>query len=241
MRRNLHHERAEGLERFADGRIWRLKRGRDFEGSPRAFRETLQAEASRLGKVVAVVPDKLQRDRYVWVQFADGAIDLGGRCLCGSQDVMRFHRHWARCRTCGRLLDITNPDHEPGGGDGNGAAVAAADAPQASGPVKGLDAFSDLRLYRFSVDEEVEHCLGMGSRGASRSILSVKFPLEAGRRVPDPRTPGNWLYTVTKASFAEFGGVFDLDSLEDHVQVSWRIDEDRGPQPHDDFEEPSPT
>jgi hypothetical protein len=233
---------ASDLTRFADGRVWRLKKGRDFQGSPRAFRETARAEASRMGKTVVVVADKLQRDRWVWLQFADGAIDVGDRCVCGSRDLERLHRHWARCRACGRLLDINNPDHQPGGGDAAAEPFdAAPDAPQPPRTVKGLDAFGNLTLYRFGIDEDVEHCLGVGNRGTARILVSVKFPLEDGRRIPDPGTPGHWLYSFAKASLEEFGGLLDVANLEDRTPVSWRIDEDPGPEPHADFEEPPPN
>lgn len=199
-----------------------------------------------MGKVVAVVPDKLMRDRYLWVQFADGAIDVGASCVCGSRDLGRLHRHWARCNACGRLLEISHPDADSGVGIPEAPASIESPektngAPQPPTPAKGLDAFDDLTLIRLDISDDTESCFGVGRRpGNARILLSVKFPLEDGRRIPDPRVPGQWLYTLTKAPLGEFEPLLDLATLDEGTRVSWRIDEDAGPTPHEDFEGPAP-
>ena len=245
MRRARRHT-SHDLERFADGRVWRLKKGRDFEGTTRAFRGSAQAAAQEIGKVVAVVPDKLQPDRYVWIQFADASIAVGERCVCGSQNLARLHRHWARCDDCGRLLDINDPDvgdDDDGSAAGSrpGSGVSTAGLARPRGTLKGLDAFDDLTLYRHSISDDVEQCFGVGRRpGPVLMLLSVRFPLEDGQRIPDPSTPGQWLHTMSKAPLEGYAALLDGVDLEDGVRVSWRISEDPGPQPHEDFEEPAP-
>jgi hypothetical protein len=196
-----------------------------------------------MGKVVAVVSDKFLRDRCVWVQFGDGALDVGDQCVCGSRDIVRLHRHWARCTECRRLLEINNPDREVDA-DAAGTVPEPFGSPadvQRPTTLKGLDAFEGLTLYRYRIAEDVEQCFGIGRRpGDARFLVSVRFPLEDGRRIPDPGVPGQWLYTFTKAALGDFAELLDLANLDDGARVSWRIDEDPGPRAHSDFEEPAP-
>jgi hypothetical protein len=235
--------RERDLASFADGRVWRLTRGRHFNGSVRAVRERLEQAAKDMDKVVRIVPDKLRPDRHVWVQFGDASIDADDPCICGSRDALRLHRRWSRCTNCGRLLHVNEPKGfaqilGPAPSDGSDDGEPPTSQPKAKkapGGGKALDAFDEVALYRYSLSEDVEQCFGLGrNAGAAPMLLSVRFPLEDGHRIPHPHMHGQWYYTLGKAPIDQFGALIDLSDLEEGgIRVSWRIDEDAGPQTHE--------
>lgn len=99
-----------GFERWADGRVWRLERDVDFRGSVRAFKRAARAAAADMGRAVRVVPDKLDPEGRVWLQFADGEVAPGEACpCCGSVDLRRLHEHWVRCAACRGMLLLSLP------------------------------------------------------------------------------------------------------------------------------------
>jgi hypothetical protein len=244
----LLRRRPYAIEDIADGRVWRLERGRDFAGTVRAFRERLDGTAAEMGKFVRTVPDKLRPDRYVWVQFGDAVVELGEPCICGNRGLSRMHRRWARCDVCGRLLHVNEPESleqmlgPPAAGTDipEGAASAQTGAGERSPRGKALDAYDEVMLYRHSISDDVEHCFGVGrNAGEPAALLSVRFTLENGRRVPHPDVPGQWHYVLGKALVDQFVPLVDLADLEEGARVSWKIAEDPGPQPAEDID-PAP-
>lgn len=233
------------LTRFADGRVWRLKRDRDFAGSPRAFRQSARTLAADMGKVVSVIPDKLRPDRFVWVQFGDHSVSAGEPCVCGSTKLVRLHRHWARCADCGRLLDVVPAEPEVRTDDDASLAVTEAEdvAPSQGKRVKvtRLDELRDVRLFRHSFTSGVERCYGFGLRPeGTRVLISVSFPLEDGSRIPDDEVPDEWRHRFTFVPLDAYEALLEGTDLEDGVPVSWKMELDSGPRHHEDFEEPAP-
>jgi hypothetical protein len=235
--------RSHDLAHFADGRVWRLKRGRDFQGSIRAFRLSIGDAAEQMGKVVTISRDKYRPDVYLWVQFGDGETAPGETCVCGSDRIVRVHQRWARCETCGRLLGLVARDVEapPGPAATAGAASVYAPPPPRRRAVKRLDHLDNVRLYRHSITADAERCFGVGDRpDGQRQLISITFPLEDGRRIPSAQIPGQWLYTDFRlAPLDSYGPLLDGVDLDSGPQVSWRMDEDPGPQPASDFAEPA--
>ena len=97
---------AERWQEWSDGRPWRLKAGRDFDGTLAAMAAEAVAAAERLGNVVVTVPERMGKTEYLWVQFADAYVDPSGGCVCGAVELERVHEQFARCRRCGRQLII---------------------------------------------------------------------------------------------------------------------------------------
>src|SRR5207248_6333517 len=94
-------------EELADGRLWRLKRGKHFTIEPRALQEQAGDVATRLGKAVKSIRDVIGTHEYVWLQFADHSVPLGDPCPCGGVELERLHQDFARCTNCGSTLLIT--------------------------------------------------------------------------------------------------------------------------------------
>lgn len=218
--RTLRRTDAEtDLTRYADGLAWRLKRGRDFQGSVGAFRRTVKGIAKELGKSVQAVPDKLQPDKYIWVQFGEGTVVEGEPCpRCGSDAIERTARYWARCADCRAQLVIVPPDP-----------VAA---PVQAAAETALDTFAAVVLHHHRIEDDVEHCFGTGvTATGERVVLAVDFPLEDGSRMPHVSAPDQWQYTLHVFAESHFEPVLDLADVEDAPVVSWRISEDPGPAP----------
>jgi hypothetical protein len=227
----LHHGNTEdrSLGRFADGRVWRLTRGRDFAGSVHAFRRSLDAAATAMGKTARAVPDKLQPEKYVWVQFGAATIGMGEPCICGSKEIARLHRVWGRCSGCGALLELVpEPVNLEGGLVGDGQRLS---------PQTPLDAYAEVELYRHALSDTSERCFGLARSTAGAEVLvSVTFALDDGRRIPHPKVPGCWYYTYHEMPADRLEPLLDLDELRDGTPVRWRIAEDPGPLPADDLE-----
>ena len=116
-------------EQLADGRVWRLTRGRHFEGSDRAVVDAARLAAERMGKVVSVSRENFGKTAcYVWLQFADAVVEFGAPCpRCGSMTLTRSHPGFASCPSCSARLVLHVAEDATGevfGGDGP---VSAAD------------------------------------------------------------------------------------------------------------------
>lgn len=91
---------------WADGRIWRLERGRDFLRSPQAVEEAARNAAARLDKAARTVRETRGSKLFVWVQFADYSIEPGESCPCGSDQLGRVNDEIAMCGSCGSSLVV---------------------------------------------------------------------------------------------------------------------------------------
>jgi hypothetical protein len=213
----------EDLERFADGKVHRLKRGRDFSGSVWSFRKAMAAQSSATGRPVRTVPDKLQPDRYCWIQFGVAKVGPGEPCVCGGTDIVRVHLYWGRCRGCGALLEL----------------LRAQSAPVGVTETR-LDSFADVSLYRHAIDGASERCFGTARRADDAIVfLSVVFPLDDGHRIEHPKVPGHWYYLVHEMPAEQIALLVDLEAIERGVPVSWHVEEDSGSLQEADFD-PAP-
>lgn len=103
----LEQEQDYDWERWADGRVWHLRRGRDFLCRTATFRNAAESAARRMGRPIRIVRDKFEPTRSIWLQFADFAIPDGAPCVCGGTRLYRKHPLFARCDACGSLLLLT--------------------------------------------------------------------------------------------------------------------------------------
>jgi hypothetical protein len=110
---------------WADGRIWRLTKGRHFLSTSSAAEEAAENAAARMGKIVRAQTEVRFSKIYIWVQFADHQIDEGDPCPCGGTDLHRVNPALAVCAACGALLLVNRVKREkaeeetilPGKGD----------------------------------------------------------------------------------------------------------------------------
>lgn len=230
------------LDRVADGHVWRLTRGRDFEGPLRDFRTELELRAEAEGRVVRTLPDRIDSDKHLWVQYGSGYVGPGGSCpSCGGTRIRRVHHDWARCVDCDAqlLYDESLAPAEIGAGPADEVTAASEAATGAASPrrpgkvkaEKSLDALTGVSLVRHSLTDDAEQCFGEAlSADGARLLLSVIFPLEDGRRIPDPVRHGRWRYDWYIAPVRYFGTVLDADGFSGEP-VDWRIAMDPGPDP----------
>lgn len=103
---------AVDWRRLADGRPRRLERDVHFVGSVQAFAAVVQEAAIEMGKSVLVMPERLQPEKSLWIQFADSEIVTGDPCPCGGRRLERVGGRVLRCDACGRTLvarDVGRP------------------------------------------------------------------------------------------------------------------------------------
>jgi hypothetical protein len=95
--------------RWADGRVWQLRRGREWLGSTSELHEAAENAAARLGRAVRVHRDNRADGDVVWVQFADHHLLLGDPCACGSTDLRWASDLVAICSDCRAVSFVTLP------------------------------------------------------------------------------------------------------------------------------------
>jgi hypothetical protein len=179
-------------ELAAHRRPLRLKRNRHFRGEVRDLQAAASAAAAELGCAVRTLRDELgRRNRYVWLQFADGSVPLGSPCpRCVGRELERTHDHFGTCLACGARLILTARLAEP----------EVVDEPTARPPDRRrLSGWSDVELVRDdgACDETAERWWGRGVDGQGVTmLLQVEYTLEEGRRVPDPDVEGEDLHRV---------------------------------------------
>jgi hypothetical protein len=119
----LEHHDELGLpwDELADGRPYRLTKGRDFFRSPRAVEEAAQNAARRIGKVASVTQEFRSKKTFVWVQFADYQTELGQPCPgCGSFDLRAVNRRHTHCSSCESTVILVKPKRRKQQTDGFG-------------------------------------------------------------------------------------------------------------------------
>jgi hypothetical protein len=227
-------------DRIADGRVWRLRRGRHFGASVQQTIEQAEEFASRTGRIVRVVRDRVKPDSALWLQFGDGHVRPGEACpRCGSSDVVRTHPSWGRCERCHAHLDLidpadrravkragTRPDAQPAT---TGASLPRDAADEADAPGSTfLDGFADVALFSRSRRETRERCVGYGiADNGSSYLLIVDFPLSGGERIPHPSAPHHWEHRGQALPAQPFGSAVALDAVGNGLErVAWRRDVD---------------
>lgn len=96
-------------DEFADGRLRRLKRGKQFAGNPAIVMHEAELAADQLGKQAFTYHDQLGKFEYVWVQFLDGKLAPDRPCpRCRGTTLRTVHEYFVRCETCGALHKLAN-------------------------------------------------------------------------------------------------------------------------------------
>src|SRR5437016_4311996 len=119
----LEHHDELGLpwDELADGRPYRLTKGKDFFRSPRAVEEAAQNAARRIGRVASVSHEFRNKKTFVWVQFVDYQTELGQPCpACGSFDLRAVNRQHTDCASCGSTVILVKPKRRKQPSDGFG-------------------------------------------------------------------------------------------------------------------------
>jgi hypothetical protein len=176
--------RSPDWDQLVDLRPRRLKAGRDFDGSVKAFVREAQRVAAERGMVVRTARDRSDPEKCVWLQFAAGIIGQGDPCPCGGLTLRRIHPNFARCETCGAQLVVE----------------AAAPSPIAAGQAspgmtrgqskKGLGRYTFVRLTRYEEGPAFARYAGeaVDPEGVP-VVLLVTEPRIGGEPIPDPTSP----------------------------------------------------
>jgi hypothetical protein len=217
-------QRKSGLqpdwERIADGLPWRLEQGRDFEGSPKRLRSEAKMAARDMEKSVSFVRDRVDPNRFVWLQFADAHLVLGQPCpRCGGDQLLQLSGQFARCATCRAVLIVERPP------DVEDVELQMREAAHAAGqPDETLAAYHDAHLSLAEADASHERFIGYAFDDDGRfHLLYVVAPLAGGRRIPDESSPTGFLHTVTLALEDPFGNIVDVSGLLDTQLDGWDI------------------
>lgn len=97
-------------EDWADGDVWRIKRGKHYRAEAQPIEERALEAAARMGKAVRTYLEVIGKREYLWLQFADREIELGEPCgVCGGRELVRLHQYFARCESCGSKLLLKMP------------------------------------------------------------------------------------------------------------------------------------
>lgn len=196
-------------ERIADGKVWRLKQGRDFDCSTKRLRSEARMAAREMGKRVRFVRDRIDPYKYLWLQFADAEIVLGQPCpRCGGEHLLQLSGQFARCRSCQALLIVERPpDVEDVELRMREAADAVRDAEET------LESYRDVHLSIAEADSANQRLIGYGFDAEGRfTLLYVVAPLAGGTRIPDPSTVG-FLHSVELSVVEPFGDLVDVSNL----------------------------
>jgi hypothetical protein len=187
----------------ADGRVWRLKRGHQFQGDVRLVTAEAIQVAHDQSRGVRVVRDELGTQQYLWVQFADQELRLGDPCRCGSRRIVRTHEHFGRCPACRATMTFR----------GSTAGIAKMAAPKA--PKDDLRRFTDVELRQYEEPDDRERWCGHGISPTGEAVLMlVDYPLGPdGKRVDNPLRPGEPVYKLRTWPVDPFGAAIDLSLL----------------------------
>jgi len=198
-------------ERWADGRAWRLKRGRDFgDVHPELARRAAKNAARRMGKVVQTVRDRIDGERYTWVQFADYEIPLGAPCPCGGRRLYRLHTYFARCAACGAQLLLTRASVSAGGEEAEDEAAA------------GLRDLSEVHLERVERTGDREIYRGYGRSGEAPVLVIAEFHAEEGEPLLAEEAADR-LASLQVVPFTRLGPLVDVSSLWSRAESEWDL------------------
>jgi hypothetical protein len=180
--------------RLADGRVWRVKHGRDFDLTIPEFSQAAQAAAALTGKRVLIGRDRKNPDVFIWIQFLDGSVMLGDPCPCGATELIRIRGHIVRCKTCGSSLFATPPPPPEPVVKGRRPRIGV---PEALNPERTLARHSagGLRLVDSTEDERRYEGFATSSSD-ERVFVAVRVPLVEGSPVPDASTALGWAHEI---------------------------------------------
>jgi hypothetical protein len=241
MTLEAHDELGLPWDEWADGRVRRLVKGRDFLRSAEAVKEAAENAAHRLGKVAVTVKESRPGNVFVWVQFVEHQILAGAPCPCGGTNLRRINRLFAECGSCGSTVLIVEPRRKPAVDDGGTARAgdallhslldgtqvsraSEADAPGRAGTKrKSRDPRTDPR--RFGPFREIVLCHHERFSGRERYfgkahgpggrdwLLVVDFPLAQGEWMRSDEAPGGWAHAVWAVPVEPFRDIVDLGKL----------------------------
>lgn len=179
--------------RIADGRARRLRRGVDFDEPVWDFIESARSVAATMNRGVVLTRDRLDPERFIWVQFADAEIAIGDPCSCGGRQLTRMTTVLLRCDSCGAML-VTGARPKAR----TNRSPRAEDEGHAEGTsARTLSEFSEVRLVRTAQRSDAIEYVGLAVEGAGkRVLLAVQVPLVGGQPVPDPRSPTGQAHRV---------------------------------------------
>lgn len=179
--------------RLADGRPWRVARGKDFTEDVPAFIDSARRAAELMGKALVAMPDPTEPRGHVWIQFADAEVEAGAPCpRCGSSRLSLLSYALLRCKGCGATLveqkrrtRRRSPEQEPG---------ASAEPGE---PALTLAEFSQVRLSRTDRHADRDEYVGFGvGADGELALLIVTVPLAHGAPVPDGGSPFGYVHSV---------------------------------------------
>jgi hypothetical protein len=184
---------------IADGRLHRIRRGRDFEGSPSAFRRAIKLEARRRQQPVQIGRDISRPDRMLWVQFGRATVRPGDLCTCGGQPE-QVHAAWARCNECASLLAVAPQSRDE------------AIEKERTDPDDPLEELEDVVLYRESRTPWLERLVGHARDSSGRIVLlELEYPLTDGARLANK--DGGFERRVRLMPAAPFGAAIDVTAM----------------------------
>lgn len=223
-------------EELADGRVRRLKRGRDFQVDTRALERAAEVAASRLGKVACVAAETIPRvrrlDEYAWVQFVDHEVLVGNPCPCGSRELVRTHPKYAICNACGARLSLSPPpQQEKFAGDGSPASLSGpkpmSEAERAKAIARG--SFRSKYDERYALEQYTEILFVASDRKPRRErlyghavdpsgmpvLIWVQYPLSEGARMPNADSQSGEVCRVHRWPIPPFSSFIDIDRVSE--------------------------
>jgi hypothetical protein len=234
-----HDELGIPWDDLADGRVHRLRKGRDFVRGAELVEEAAANAAARLGRVVRTFREIRWGMVYLWVQFVDHEVVIGEPCPCGGQ-LLQVNQNFAECSSCHATVALLRPRREktePGDvvtedepllvglfgapalrAQKNGRRPRPEAVPSPPDPRRDLvrlGAYSQVVLHRFAGDERRERLYGHGlGPGNRRWLLVVDRPLVDGEPVPDRAYPAGFVHTVWSMPANFLGSLVDLAALD---------------------------
>jgi hypothetical protein len=188
-------------ERWADGRVWRLKRKRHFaDVDPSFVGKMAEPAAKRMGKAVMTAKDRYDPHKYIWVQFANHKVGPGESCPCGSRRLLRVHTNFARCPDCHAQLllsDVVDDDEE-----------------RETRAARILRELTDVHLERRGRSDTRELYRGYGRQEGTPAFLLVEFHIKPAEKVVKQDDVFDRVSTVRLVPFPELADLFDVPSLE---------------------------
>ena len=197
-------------EKLADGRLWRLKAGKHFEGKVEDFAEDVFDAARLMGKAALTLKDLFGVKRsYLWVQFADVKILIGQPCpFCDSDDFVRQRESIATCAGCGARVLLQK----------------SVQTGRRAHWRKDITQFSDVKLRLIDRRSDCERYAGYGTAPDGRlRLLYVDYLVDKnGKRLMDAE--GAPLYRMGSFLADGFEDALSLEGFDDDLGLVHVVD-----------------